>query len=141
MAQARWKKRNVRVISEEQLQASSGKLQANQKQVIEMDFEKLVVWQRAKALSVSLYKEMINCPDLAFRSQITRSGLSVPSNIAEGMERFTAKEKCRFLSIAKASCGELRTQLIIGSELVTSLSHLQQLGLLKPASFRKCCAG
>ncbi|KPX72299.1 S23 ribosomal [Pseudomonas syringae pv. tagetis] len=85
--------------------------------MIEMDFEKLLVWQRAKALAVILYKQMASCPDLAFRSQITRSGLSVPSNIAEGMERFTAKEKCRFLCIAKASCGELRTQLIIGSEI------------------------
>ncbi|KPY59541.1 S23 ribosomal [Pseudomonas syringae pv. aptata] len=84
---------------------------------MEMDFERLLVWQRAKALAVILYRQTASCPDLAFRSQITRSGLSVPSNIAEGMERFTAKDKCRFLYIAKASCGELRTQLMIGSEI------------------------
>ncbi|KPW99525.1 hypothetical protein ALO75_200037 [Pseudomonas syringae pv. coryli] len=60
---------------------------------------------------------MGSCNDLAFRSEITRSGLSVPSKIVEGMERFTAKEKCRFLRIAKALCGELRTQLMIGSEI------------------------
>ncbi|KMY00698.1 S23 ribosomal protein [Pseudomonas syringae KCTC 12500] len=82
-----------------------------------MDFERLLVWQRVKALAVILYRQTASCPDLAFRSQITRSGLSVPSNIAEGMERFTAKDKCRFLYIAKASCGELRTQLMIGSEI------------------------
>ncbi|SEJ15569.1 four helix bundle protein [Pseudomonas sp. NFR16] len=82
-----------------------------------MDFEKLLVWQRAKALAVSLYKELANCGDVAFKSQITRSGLSVPSNIAEGMERFTNTEKRRFLSIAKASCGELRTQIMIGGEI------------------------
>ncbi|WP_447649281.1 four helix bundle protein [Pseudomonas abietaniphila] len=82
-----------------------------------MDFERLVVWQRAKALAVSLYKELANCGDVAFKSQITRSGLSVPSNIAEGMERFTSTEKRRFLSIAKASCGELRTQIMIGGEI------------------------
>jgi hypothetical protein len=101
MAQVRWKKRNVRVISKEQLLASGGKLQVNQKQAIEMDFEKLVVWQRAKALAVNLYKEMASCPDLAVRSQITRSGLSVPSNIAEGMERFTAKESAAFCGLRR----------------------------------------
>jgi four helix bundle protein len=82
-----------------------------------MDFERLVVWQRSKSLAVTVYKEMSTCRDIAFRSQITRSALSVPSNIAEGMERFTSKDKCRFLWIAKASCGELRTQLIIGCEI------------------------
>jgi hypothetical protein len=92
MAPAPWKKRNVRVISKGQRQVSSGKLQANQQRAIEMDFEKLLVWQRAKALAVSLYKELANCGDVAFKSQITRSGLSVPSNIAEGMERFTNTE-------------------------------------------------
>ena len=61
-----------------------------------MDFERLLVWQRAKVLAVNLYRKLAACPDLAFKSQITRSGLSVPSNIAEGMERFSAKEKCRF---------------------------------------------
>ncbi|EIK98012.1 hypothetical protein PMM47T1_02064 [Pseudomonas sp. M47T1] len=60
---------------------------------------------------------MATCPGLAFRSQITRSALSVPSNIAEGMERFSTKEKCQFLWIAKASCGELRTQMMIGKEI------------------------
>ena len=106
-----------------------------------MDFEKLVVWQRAKALSVSLYKEMINCPDLAFRSQITRSGLSVPSNIAEGMERFTAKEKCRFLSIAKASCGELRTQLIIASEIGYVAEPLAAAWIIETRELSKMLCG
>jgi four helix bundle protein len=82
-----------------------------------MDFEKLMVWQRAKRLTVAVYEEMAPCRDLTFRSQITRSALSVPSNIAEGMERFSIKEKCQFLWIAKASCGELRTQIMIGREI------------------------
>lgn len=82
-----------------------------------MDFERLEVWRRAKQLAVCVYRELAKCPDLGFRDQITRSALSVPSNIAEGMERCTAKEKCRFLWIAKASCAELRTQMIIGAEI------------------------
>jgi len=55
--------------------------------------------------------------DFGFRDQITRSGLSVPSNIAEGMERRSMKEKQRFLDIALGSCAELRTQLYIGVEI------------------------
>ncbi|MFL6965145.1 MULTISPECIES: four helix bundle protein [Pseudomonas] len=82
-----------------------------------MDFEKLVVWQRSKCLAVEIYREFAPCRDLGFKDQVTRSALSVPSNIAEGMERRSAKEKVRFLWIAKASCGELRTQILIGSDI------------------------
>ena len=82
-----------------------------------MDFEKLGVWQRSKVLVVGIYREFAQCRDLGFKDQITRSALSVPSNIAEGMERYSAKEKVRFLWIAKASCGELRTQILIGSDI------------------------
>ncbi|MFN2350025.1 MAG: four helix bundle protein, partial [Thioalkalivibrio sp.] len=51
-----------------------------------------------------------------FRDQITRSALSVPSNIAEGYERDSRQEFIRYLRIAKGSSGELRTQLYIGIE-------------------------
>ncbi|MGH8353916.1 MAG: four helix bundle protein [Pseudomonas sp.] len=82
-----------------------------------MDFERLEVWQRAKQLAVSVYKSFAECRDLGFKDQITRSALSVPSNIAEGMERGSSREKCRFLWIAKGSCAELRTQILIGFEV------------------------
>lgn len=52
-----------------------------------------------------------------FKDQITRSGLSVPSNIAEGEERETLKDQIRFLYYAKGSLGELVTQLYIGIEV------------------------
>jgi four helix bundle protein len=55
--------------------------------------------------------------DFGFRDQITRSGLSVPSNIAEGMTRSTSKDKRHFLVIARGSCSELRTQVYIGMEI------------------------
>jgi four helix bundle protein len=80
-------------------------------------FEDLEVWQRATKLSAELYKELQGLKDYGFRDQITRAGLSVASNIAEGMERSTAADKQRFLTIAKGSCGELRTQCYIGIDI------------------------
>lgn len=82
-----------------------------------MDFERLEVWQKSRQLTVRVYRELADCRDFGFRDQATRSALSVPSNIAEGMERASVKEKCRFLQIAKGSCAELRTQLMIGSDI------------------------
>jgi four helix bundle protein len=82
-----------------------------------MDFEKLSVWQESKQLAVELYLHFQTSRDYGFKDQITRSGLSVPSNIAEGMSRKTFKDKCHFLVIAKASCAELRTQVYIGIDI------------------------
>ena len=57
-----------------------------------------------------------------FRSSIgsidkLRKSLSIPSNIAEGMERNSDKETINFLSYAKGSCGELRTQIYVGMKI------------------------
>jgi four helix bundle protein len=82
-----------------------------------MEFENLDVWQRAMKLSVAVYRELRSLKDFGFRDQITRSSLSVPSNIAEGFERESLRECINFLSYAKGSCGELRTQILIGIEI------------------------
>src|SRR4030067_1037494 len=78
--------------------------------------ESLDVWKRSCRLSVELYRCLGDCRDYGYRDQVTRSALSVPSNIAEGYERDSPREFSRFLRIAKGSCGELRTQLFIGAE-------------------------
>jgi four helix bundle protein len=71
-----------------------------------VDFEKLLVWQRSKNLAVVMYQAFADCRDFGFRSHITRAAVSVPSNIAEGMERRGPREKTWFLSVANAqSCG------------------------------------
>ncbi len=57
-----------------------------------MRFEDLEVWKRAARLSADIYKELFGLKDYGFKDQITRSGLSIPSNIAEGIERESAKE-------------------------------------------------
>ena len=84
---------------------------------IVMNFEKLEVWQRAARLSVEIYKQTSSLRDFGFRDQITRSGLSVPSNIAEGMTRETPKDKRHFITISRSSLAELRTQIYIGIEI------------------------
>ena len=82
-----------------------------------MNFEDLEVWQRSTRLSVAVYKATAKIRDFGFRDQITRASLSIASNIAEGFERESPKECVNFLSYAKGSCGELRTQVFIGREI------------------------
>jgi len=80
-------------------------------------FEDLAVWKKSARLSSEIYKELLDLRDFGFKDQITRSGLSIPSNIAEGFERKSQKEFLNFLSYAKGSCGELRTQIYIGIDI------------------------
>ena len=82
-----------------------------------MAFEDLDVWKRSKSLSADIYLCLASLKDFGFKDQITRASLSVPSNIAEGFERESTKECINFLSYAKGSCGELRTQIFIGQEI------------------------
>lgn len=79
-------------------------------------FEDLEVWQRAVALSADVYRRMAGCKDFGFRDQITRSALSIPSNIAEGMERSSVPDRSKFLDYARGSCGEFRTQATVGAK-------------------------
>ena len=80
-------------------------------------FEELDVWKRAVELSAAIYRETKDLRDFGFRDQITRAGLSIPSNIAEGIERSTPADQCKFVDYARASCGEVRTQAIVGMKV------------------------
>ena len=82
-----------------------------------MGFEQLEVWKRSSKLCTEIYKHFNNIKDFGFRDQITRSSLSIPSNIAEGEERGTIKENVQILIYVRGSCGELRTQIYIGSDI------------------------
>jgi len=82
-----------------------------------MKFEDMEVWKRAVNLSTLVYKSVRSLKDYGFKDQIGRSSLSVPSNIAEGLERTSVRDSLNFLSYAKASCGELNTQVIIGQNI------------------------
>ncbi len=80
-------------------------------------FEDLEVWKRSTKLAIRLYQLLKGCHDLGLKDQITRSAVSIPSNIAEGAERGTSAEFIHFLHIAKGSAAELRTQLYIATQL------------------------
>ena len=77
------------------------------------NFEELEVWKRASRLAVEVLKMIDGIKLYALRDQMARSCLSIPSNIAEGAERGTDKDFARFLSIAKGSAAELRTQFYV----------------------------
>lgn len=80
-------------------------------------FEKLEVWRRSIKLSVAVHQTIAGCRDLAFRDQICRAVDSISNNIAEGAEHTSKAEFKRFLSYAKASAGETRSQLYIAERL------------------------
>lgn len=81
-----------------------------------MRFEDLDVWKRAARLSATLFRALNESRQYAFKDQVTRSALSIASNIAEGYERDSVLDRLKFLTYARSSCGELRTQLYIGIE-------------------------
>ena len=80
-------------------------------------FEDLDVWKRALALSADLYKGLRGLRDYGFKDQLTRAGLSIASNIAEGMERDSKGDRARYLTISRSSCGEVRTQVYVGIDV------------------------
>ena len=83
-------------------------------------FEDLLVWQKAMDLTCLVYEFSSKgtwARDHAFADQIHRCAVSISSNIAEGFERNSRPDFRRFLAIAKASCGELRSQIHLALRL------------------------
>ena len=82
--------------------------------------KRLNVWQKSMQLVFGIYKVTRNFPkheQFGLTSQIRRSAVSIPSNIAEGHGRKSDKELVRFLNIARGSVYELDTQLNIAKQL------------------------
>ena len=78
-------------------------------------FEDITAWQKARSLTKAIYalteKNNSFCRDFDLVRQARRCAVSTMSNIAEGFERDGNREFVNFLSIAKGSCGELRSHL------------------------------
>lgn len=80
-------------------------------------FEDLEVWKRSCRIAVRIYEVLKDCKDFGLKDQMTRSAVSIPSNIAEGAERNSRPDFIRFIHIAKGSAAELRTQIYIAQKI------------------------
>lgn len=83
-------------------------------------YKDLLVWQKSIELTIKIYdltKDFPKTENFGLISQMQRSAVSIPSNIAEGKMRLRKKEFRRFLLIAYGSGGELETQLEISKRL------------------------
>jgi len=83
-------------------------------------FEDLLAWQKARVLTREIDQITANdrfARDFGLSGQIQRASVSIMSNIAEGYERDSPNEFHRFLTYAKASCAEVRSQLYIALDI------------------------
>jgi len=88
--------------------------------VAAQSFRDLLVWQRAMQLTVAIYRLTGDFPreeQYGLTSQVRRSAVSIPSNIAEGQGRLSVGEFKQFLGIARGSNFEVQTQLEIARAL------------------------
>ena len=83
-------------------------------------FLELIYWQKARLLVKEIYQISSVFPtteQYGLSSQLRRAAVSIPSNIAEGYGRASRAEYVRFLNIARGSCYEVETQLILALDL------------------------
>lgn len=99
-------------------------------------YRDLIVWQKAIILVTEVYTLTKTFPDdekFGLTSQIRRSVISIPSNIAEGYGRNYTKDYIRFLQIARGSLFECQTQIEIACKLnyldVSNIKQVSEYGL------------
>ncbi len=84
------------------------------------NFKELRIWQKGIEIAVKTFQLTDTFPKedkYGICQQMTRSGVSIPSNIAEGSSRRSEKDYARFIEISLGSSFELETQLIISEKL------------------------
>ncbi len=102
-------------------------------------FEEIVSWQKSRELNKKIYLITGSASfksDFDLARQMRRSSISISSNIAEGFERNSDREFAHFLFIAKASAGELRSQLYLASDLnyIEESQHKELLDIVSKVS-------
>ncbi|MBP6558581.1 MAG: four helix bundle protein [Flavobacterium sp.] len=88
-------------------------------------FRDLFIWQKAMTLVTNTYQTTQKFPKeelFGLTSQIRRSAISLPSNIAEGYGRESNKEFSRFINIAISSLFEFQTQI----EIAKNINYLNE---------------
>ena len=83
-------------------------------------YKELIVYQKGYSLSLLIYQITAKFPEdekWGMVSQMRRSAVSIPCNIAEGYKRKGKKEYIQFLHVALGSCGELETLLSLSKDL------------------------
>jgi four helix bundle protein len=83
-------------------------------------FEDLIAWQKARELTRAIYqvtRQGAFARDFGLARQMQRAAVSIMSNIAEGFERWGRREFHQFLSTAKGSCAEVRSQLYVAFDI------------------------
>lgn len=96
-------------------------------------FQDIQAWQKARELSIEIYKEFGGIKDFGFKDQINRASVSVMNNIAEGFGRSNNKEFIRFLTFSKASAIEVQSMLILAQDL-NYISKEKYTHLIKTAT-------
>jgi len=84
------------------------------------NFKELRIWQKGMDIAINCFKLTEEFPKeekFGLNIQITRAGVSIPSNIAEGSSRSSEKDYARFIEISMGSSYELETQLLIAQRL------------------------
>jgi four helix bundle protein len=105
------------------------------------NFEDLEIWQLARRLTQEVYtlgRTQKFSRDYGLKDQVQRAAVSIMSNIAEGFERGGNPEFVQFLYVAKASCGELRSQFYVAldQEYIDQTTMDKSVVLLKRLSVK-----
>ena len=107
-------------------------------------YRDLLVWQRAMNLAELVYKETSQFPKeevYGLTSQMRRSAVSIPSNIAEGHARNSPAQFDQFLGISRGSLAELETQILLSEKLGFLKSEAKTLLLKQCDEVSRMLAG
>lgn len=101
-------------------------------------FEDLIAWQKAREMTKLVYettRQGAFARDFSFSNQMQRAAVSVMSNIAEGFQRNGRAEFLHFLSVARASCAEVRSHLYVALDInyLDESKFEQMMGLAEEA--------